>query len=151
MPTPEEQLAALAARYEPEIAERGLGAIERLRQKMPSAHRLLYDTYNALAVGFGYGERAKDPFVSVAFYPRWVNLFFLYGADLDDPEGLLQGAGARVRHVVLDDVEDLERPGIAALLRQAAERKGPPPPGEGRLIIKSIAEKQRPRRSTASL
>ena len=146
MPTPEEQLAALAARYEPAIAARGLAAIERLRRKLPSAHCLLYDTYNALAVGFGYGDRAKDPFVSVAFYPRWVNLFFLYGADLDDPDGLLQGDGARVRHVVLDEVEDLELPALAALLDQAIQQKGPPPAGEGPLIIKSIAAKQRPRR-----
>jgi len=151
MDTPEDQLAAMAARYEPEIAERGLAAIERLRQRMLGAHRLVYDNYNALAVGFAHGDRAKDAFVSIAFYPRWVTLFFLYGATLDDPEGLLKGAGARVRHVVLDDVEDLERPEIVALLDQALERQDPAPPGEGPLVIKAISEKQRARRPGAGL
>lgn len=149
MPTPQEQLAEMAARYAPAIAERGLAAIERLRQRMPGAHRLVYDNYNALAVGFAHGDRAKDAFVSIAFYPRWVTLFFLYGAGLDDPEGLLRGQGARVRHVVLDDVEDLERPEIVALLDQALERHGVVSGAEGQLIIKSIAEKQRARRPAA--
>ena len=65
METPEDQLAAFAARYAPEIAERGLAAIARLRQRMPGAHRLVYDNYNALAVGFAHGDRAKDAFVSI--------------------------------------------------------------------------------------
>ncbi|MET3665119.1 DUF1801 domain-containing protein [Caulobacter sp. 1776] len=146
MDTPQEQLAAMAARYEPAIAARGLAAIERLRARMPGAHRLIYDNYNALAVGFAHGDRAKDAFVSIAFYPRWVTLFFLYGKGLDDPEGLLKGDGARVRHVVLDDVDDLERPAIVALLDQVLDQKDPPPLGEGPLIIKAVSEKQRPRR-----
>lgn len=146
MQTPQDQLTAMAARYAPEIAARGLAAIARLRARMPGAHRLVYDNYNALAVGFAYGDRAKDAFVSIAFYPRWVTLFFLYGKGLDDPEGLLKGDGARVRHVVLADAEDMERPEIVALLDQALEQKGPPPEGEGPLVIKAIAEKQRARR-----
>ena len=149
MSTPEEQLVAMAARYAPAIAERGLAAIERLRQKMPGAHRLVYDNYNALAVGFAYGDRAKDAFVSIAFYPRWVTLFFLYGASLSNPDGVLQGQGARVRHVVLDDVEDLERPEIVTLLAPALERHGVVAAGDGPLVIKSVSDKQRARRPGA--
>lgn len=151
METPEDQLAAFAARYAPEIAERGLAAIARMRQRMPGAHRLVYDNYNALAVGFAHGDRAKDAFVSIAFYPRWVTLFFLYGSGLDDPAGVLKGQGARVRHVVLDCVEDLERPEIVALLDQVLARHGVASGTDGPLIIKSISPKQRARRPGAGV
>jgi len=35
--------------------------------------------------------------MSIALHPRRVNLFFLHGAKLPDPDGLLEGDGARVR------------------------------------------------------
>ena len=46
---------------------------------------------NALAIGFGPTERASEAIFSIAVFPRWVSLFFLQGAGLPDPDGILQG------------------------------------------------------------
>jgi len=51
---------------------------------------------------------------------KGLTLSFANGAALDDPEGLLGGAGKVSRTLVLKSVADAERPAVAALIRQAA-------------------------------
>jgi len=46
-----------------------------MRTKFPRANVLVYDNYNALAIGFGPTERASDAVFSIAPFPRWVSLF----------------------------------------------------------------------------
>jgi hypothetical protein len=108
----------------------------------------VYDNYNALVVGFGPSERASEAIVSIALYPRWVTLFFLHGAGLADPKGLLKGSGHRVRHVVLSDVTVLDRPPVRALIRQALAAGPRPidPRARRRMVIRAVSAKQRPRR-----
>ena len=36
-----------------------------------------------------------------------------------DPQGLLEGAGARLRHIKLRTVGDTEQPGVRALVEEA--------------------------------
>ena len=146
--TPQARLQAFADRFEPEIAAQGLAVIERLRGLIPGATELVYDNYNALAVGFGPGEKASEVIVSVAFYPRWVTLFFMQGAGLDDPAGLFEGKGSTVRSIRLAGPGDLDRADVRALVAQALERArvGIDPEAQRRLVIKSVSTKQRPRR-----
>jgi len=150
---PDSQLASFVAKFTPEIGERGRLVIEELRRRLPGAIVLVYDNYNALAVGFGPSERASDAILSVALYPRWVSLFFLQGRHLNDPAGLLKGSGTVARHVVLNDHNDLDLPEISALINQAlATAKITIPPEQvGRIIIKSVSQKQRPRRPPANV
>ena len=90
---PAEQLAGFIARYSPEIAELANAALVKLRSYFPGALELIYDNYNALAIGFSPTERASDAIVSLALYPRWVSVFFLRGASSPDPEKRLSGTG----------------------------------------------------------
>ena len=148
MPDAQTQLAEMIARYAPEVAALGTAAIARLRADLPSAFVLVYDNYNALAVGFSPSEKSSEGIFSIALYPRWVSLFVLQGAGLADPQGLLKGSGSTVRHIVLVGVDDFDRPAIRALMDRAlASAKRPLDRDErGRLIIKSISARQRPRR-----
>ena len=77
----------------------------------------------------------------------WVTLFFLHGAGLSDPDGILAGSGAAVRSLRLARAEDLDHPAIRALI-DAAEAAAilPDPAREGRLVMKSMSARQRPRR-----
>ncbi|MBU4434203.1 MAG: DUF1801 domain-containing protein [Alphaproteobacteria bacterium] len=145
---PEAQLAAFIAKFTPEVAALGTQAVASLTRRLPQADRLVYDNYNALAVAFAADEKASNAIFSIAFYPRWVSLFFGRGAELDDPSGALAGQGAIMRHIVLTSADDLDRPDIAALIDQAlAKAKKPlPAQGQGRLLIKSVSANQRPRR-----
>jgi hypothetical protein len=146
--SPEAQLEAFIDRYHSAIAAVARAALADLHRRLPGAYRMVYDNYNALVVGFGPTERPSDAVLSVALYPRWVNLFFLKGAALPDPDGVLKGKGNQVRSVTLRDAADLKRPALRTLLElgiASAEPPFPKTPG-GSLVIRAIAKKQRPRR-----
>jgi len=144
----ERDLQAFIDRYTPEIATLARACLKKMRAKLPSAVQLIYDNYNALAIGFGPSERASDAIFSIVLYPRWVTLFFLQGAGLPDPNKLLKGSGKVVRHIVLAAVADLDKPAIQALMTIALNRARAPidPAAPGNIEIRSVSAKQRPRR-----
>jgi hypothetical protein len=148
MDNAETALASFIARFTPEVAACGTAVLARLRAQLPCASVLVYDNYNALAVGFAPAERTSDTILSVAFYPRWISLFFLQGVGLPDPAGVLRGSGNVVRHIVLPSPEHLDRPEIQALIAHAlASARVKLDAGAcGKLVIKSVSAKQRPRR-----
>ena len=143
------QLAGFLSKYDPAIAAHVRAALAQLRKRVPGAVELVYDNYNALAIGFGPGEKASEAILSIAAYPRWVSLFFLQGVGLPDPKKLLQGSGTRVRHIVLKDPRrDLACPDVEALIAAALKSAVRPidPAQRRQLVIKSVSPKQRPRR-----
>ena len=141
------QLKALMERYSPEVASDAERALALLRERLPTATRLVYDNYNALVIAFGTSDKVADVILSIALYPRYVTLFFLKGTVLPDPHGLLEGSGATVRSVRLDPIARLDTPEVAALIEAAVANSRPlPADGESALIIKTISAKQRPRR-----
>ena len=77
-----------------------------------------------------------------------MNLFFLQGEKLRDPKKILLGSGNQVRFIRLESAGDLARPEVEALLAAAAAQAKTPlaPSGKGKLIIRSVSAKQRPRR-----
>jgi hypothetical protein len=120
-----------------------------MRARLPGALELVYDNFNALAIGFSPTERASDAIFSIALFPRWISLFFLQsGTRLRDPAGLLEGSGNQARHIKLKDLALLDSPAVQDLVAQALELspKQIDPAQPRRLIIKSISAKQRPRR-----
>jgi hypothetical protein len=142
------QLEGFRAKYLPEVAHQGRLAVERLRARLPGCDALVYDNYNFMVVGFSPDGKTGHAFLSIAQAPRWATLCFLFGIDLDDPTGLLNGSGSQVRSVRLAAASDLELPAIATLVEQAIARSRTPydPSRTGQLVIKSISTKQRPRR-----
>jgi hypothetical protein len=134
--------------YTPAVATIARDALARLRRMLPGAIELVYDNYNALAIGFGPTERTSDVICSLALYPRYVSLFLMHGATLPDPEGVLEGSGKQARHVKLRTAADLDRPEIRALITQAVSRADPrlDDTRRRRIIIRSVSKKQRPRR-----
>jgi hypothetical protein len=146
--SPDEQLETFLARYTPEIATLARAILAKMRALLPGAIELVYDNYNALAVGFGSTERTSDAVFSIAVFPRWVSLFFLHEASLPDPNHLLKGTGKTARHVVLYGPETLDVPAVHALMAHALKRASPPldPRRPNRVVIKSVSVKQRPRR-----
>jgi hypothetical protein len=144
MTTAREQLAAFIRKFDPTIAAKARASIASLRKVMPGANLLVYDNYNALAIAFAPTERASDAILSIALYPRWVSLFLVGGQKLADPKKLLRGSGKTMRHVVLDDVS-IDTPAVRALVRGVLSKKTMPKT-RGKILIKAIVAKQRPRR-----
>lgn len=145
--TPEDQLAGFMAKYTPEIQTKAQAILEKMRAMLPGATEMVYDNYNALVCGFLPGDRVSEAIFSIALYPKWVNLFFLQGAGLPDPNNLLQGSGKLVRSIRLTCSEDLDRPEVRELIETALDFVKTPldPTQPYRLIIKSVSAKQRPR------
>lgn len=147
-PNPEQQLASFLAKYTDEIAALGEAILGEMRRLYPTALELVYDNYNALAVGFSPTERTSEAIFSIALFPRWVSLFFLQARGLPDPQRLLCGSGSVARHIVLPSPAMLHDPAVRALMAAAVERAKVPfdPNGAHRLIIRSISPTQKPRR-----
>ena len=146
-PTPKAQLDAFIDKFTPEIGRQTNQILARMQRLLPGAHMLVYDNYNALAIGFGTNDKLAGMIFSVAVFPRWVSLFFANGPKLKDPKKLLKGSGTRVRHIVLTAPEMLDDPDVRALMKQAIALAHPHLATKGgTMIIKSISAKQRPRR-----
>jgi hypothetical protein len=147
------QLDEFLAKFTPEVTETAKQALRKMRTRLPGAIELIYDNYNALAIGFSPSERASDAIFSIALYPRWVSLFFLInGTKLRDPDCYLKGSGKQVRHIVLETTAMLDDPAVKDLMAQALELapRQIDPRQPRRLIIKSISARQRPRRPAES-
>ena len=122
-----------------------------MRALLPGAVELVYDNYNALAIGFGPNERTSEAIFSIAVYPRWVSLFFMRGVALDDPFKVLQGKGKQVRHIVLRAAGDLKLPAIRDLMARslALAETRIEPGAHAYIVIKSISGNRRSRRPSA--
>lgn len=146
---PQKQLDRFLDRFSPPVAALARQALSQMRHRYPTAYELVYDNYNALAIGFAPAARTSDGIFSIAVYPRWVSLFFLQAKQqISDPHGLLKGSGTRVRHIVLDTAAVLDDPRVLQLMSHAIQLARVPfdPHGVPELIIKSVSAKQRPRR-----
>lgn len=142
------ELERFLNRFNPEIASLARLAMAKIKERVPGARILVYDNYNALVIGFGPTDKATDAILSLAVYPRWINLFFLQGARLPDPAKLLKGHGVKVRHLVLRTLDVLDDPVVQDFISQSLELAKIPIAQDkpGVLVIKSVSAMQRPRR-----
>lgn len=120
----------------------------KMRKLVPGAVEMVYDNWNGLVIGFGPTERASEAVLSIVALPEHVTLCFLKGKKLPDPEKLLRGGGATVRHCRLAGLADLDKRPIRKLITLAIKQAEPPfdTKASNKLVIKSISPKQRPRR-----
>lgn len=123
-----------------------------LRKRLPTACELVYDNYNFFVIGYSPTERPSDGIVSMACGSNGVGLCFIHGAKLPDPTGILTGSGKQTRFIHLDTPDLLGRADVEALIAEAIARAKAPlsQDGTGRLIIRSVSAKQRPRQARTS-
>lgn len=148
MSTPQQQLDAFLDKFTPQIASHARGVLERVREFVPGAFELVYDNYQALAIGFSPTHKTGDTVLSVAVYPKWVTLFFMRGASMADPFHLLHGTGTQVRGVRIHDLGQFDDERLQMLIETAVAMapRQIDATAERLLIIKSVSENQRPRR-----
>ncbi|MCA8912867.1 MAG: DUF1801 domain-containing protein [Planctomycetes bacterium] len=71
----------------------------------------------------------SGPFCYMKAFKKYVNLGFWRGAELDDPKGLLEGTGKKMRHVRVESVKDIPAAALKNFIKQAVklnETKGDP-------------------------
>lgn len=122
MREPPAALRKFLAPYGPAIARVFLATRKVLLTAAPDATELIYDAYNAVAVAYSFTDRLSEAFCHVAAYRHHVNLGFNQGARLPDPQRLLLGTGANIRHIRIVTVDDLQRFGVRCLVHAAVEQ-----------------------------
>jgi hypothetical protein len=149
--SPEAELRGFIAKFDAKDQRLIRGVRAAVRKAFPTANELVYDNYNFFVIGYSPTERPSDAIVSIAARANGVGLCFIRGKGLPDPKGLLQGSGNQTRFIRLDSPAVLSRPEVRALIRAATDRAKTPMParGRGRLTIRSVSAKQRPRRRPA--
>ena len=125
---------------------RGLRAA--LRARLPHCAELVYDNYNFFVIGYSPTERPSDYIVSIAASASGAGLSFNRGAELSDPERILQGSGKVNRFIRLPSAEVLAEAEVDTMIQRACDLSRVPQPWlcGGKLIIRSVSAKQKPRR-----
>lgn len=88
------EIDAWFAQPDHELRRMALPWFERMRGCGPDVRELLHDGYPTACL-------RDAAFAYVGAFAAHVNVGFFHGASLDDPAGLLQGTGRRMRHVKL--------------------------------------------------
>jgi hypothetical protein len=85
---------------------------EALRGCGPDVRELMHDGHPTACV-----EEAAFAYVDA--FKAHVNIGFYFGAQLDDPAGLLEGAGKRMRHVKIHWGKEPNAPALGELIAEA--------------------------------
>jgi hypothetical protein len=105
-------VAAWFADEPPELRAIARKWFTRMRQCGDDVGELVHDGCPVACIG-------DAPFAYVDAFKAHVNVGFFYGAALDDPAGLLHGAGKHMRHVKLEPGQDLDEAAVGTLVSAA--------------------------------
>jgi hypothetical protein len=144
----EKQLARFISKFDAKNQALIRSIRRALRKRLPTANELVWDNYNFFVIGYSATERPSDSVVALAAAANGPGLSFYRGASVPDPHGILLGSGSQNRFIRLESAKTLARPEVEALIAAAVSQMRVPLPasGKGKLIIRSISKKQRPRR-----
>lgn len=102
------------------------GALRALvRDVIPDASEQVDLPDRLTAFGFGPAGGVRMRGLAIALIPHTahVNVQLADGAQLPDPDGIVEGTGKRIRHVKCRTLGDVARPALRALLVEQAERR----------------------------
>jgi hypothetical protein len=147
----EKQLQGFINKFEPKHQALIRAMRKALRKRLPGANELVWDNYNFFVVGYSATERPSDSVFSIAAAANGVGLSFYRGATLPDPQKRLLGSGVQNRFLRFESAKALALPDVEALIDAAIAQARVPfaAKDKGKLFIRSISAKQKPRRKSA--
>jgi hypothetical protein len=116
--SPPKELLEFLSRYDPAIQDLALTVREFVLSELAPPSEHIINVY-VVAMGYGPSAKMKDQVCYIGVNTAYVNLGFHRGTELDDPHGLLEGTGTKMRHVKIRSAADLSHPGIRELLATA--------------------------------
>ena len=76
------------------------------------------------AATYGVGpKKMSEGYCYILPHINWVNLGFYKGADLIDSSKMLEGTGAKLRHIKIKSLDECEAPEIGKLIKSALEER----------------------------
>ena len=102
-------------RHSPEVQAAAHAMLGVLLGELPDAV-VRFDRGNGLlAVGNGSGMR--ELLFALIPHAGWLNLQLADGADLPNPDGLIEGTGKRIRHIKIRSAEAATSPAVRAAVQ----------------------------------
>jgi len=136
--------------FSKEIIERALWLREFIWDLYPQTNELIYDNYNALAVGWSPTDRVGHTFCSIAVgrTSNNVHFGFYWGSEIADPDKMLLGEGNQYRYILVPDKNKFPKSYIKKLVKEAyanslAKVKDQKQIRNGQTIVKSVSVKKR--------
>jgi hypothetical protein len=124
-PAPHDELDAPAADVDrllaaasPQVAAIAVSLRAEVRQAVPDAREQV-DPADGL-IAYGRGRRLRDMLFAIVPHTAHVNLQLADGADLPNPDGIIEGTGKRVRHVKIRSVEAAGSAAVRAVIAAQA-------------------------------
>jgi hypothetical protein len=103
-----------------DIREIALWLREFVWDLYPNSNELIYDNYNALAVGWSLTDRVGHTFCSIAVGSnKYVHFGFYWGSEIADPEKILLGKGNQYRYIIVKNKSDFPKTYIKKLVKEA--------------------------------
>jgi hypothetical protein len=91
---------------------------------MPSVVEVPWPKIRIASYGVG-PKKMTEHFCYISTQKDDVNLGFYYGAELPDPDGLLEGKGKLLRHVKIREAAAIRDPALRKLLKAASVHRMP--------------------------
>ena len=136
--------------FTPEVRALALKIRGFIWDNYPKANELIYDNYNAVAVGWSPTDRVGHIFVSMAIGRSngGIHFGFYWGSELSDPKKILLGEGNQYRFIRVAKYDDLPVPYLKKLMKEAyanslAKVKDKSQLMSEQTIMKSISAKKR--------
>lgn len=124
-PRPLPELAdGLLERFSDEVQEVILRLRERVLAVAPNASEIIGDVGYTVALQYGPDEKVGNAFCYIAGYSTHVNLGFHRGAGLPDPERVMKGTGAQMRHIKFATVAQTQALWIDRYLEATLAQRG---------------------------
>jgi hypothetical protein len=125
MRQPPAELLESLNKHDPGVQTVALGLRQVVVEEMAPCHEYIFTMGPRVVLLYGPTSRAiEDCVCMIHVYRSHVNLQFTDGVELTDTCGALEGTGARMRHIKVRALSDLDRPAIRAYLREARKNAG---------------------------
>ena len=116
----DEGFEEIVSQADPQVAALARRAQALIEEVMPNVVKVAWPTQEI--IGYGVGpKKMSEQFCYIAVLKDRINLGFYYGADLDDPENLMEGTGKALRHIKISEMAELENPAVRDLVTAASK------------------------------
>lgn len=102
-----------------QVQELVLSAKALITRIMPDVVEVAWPKQNIISYGVGL-KKMSEHFCYIGVFKARINLGFYYGADLPDPQGLLEGSGKLMRHIKVTSSAQLDDPALQQLVEEAS-------------------------------
>ena len=115
-------LEEMTAAFDPHVRDLASRTRSLIVDVYPEVVEIPWPQQNVAGYGIG-PKKMSEHFCYIALYKDHLNLGFNQGAELPDPEGLLEGPGKMLRHTKVAESEDLHNPALRRLLEAALDHR----------------------------